>query len=131
MVEDNTQESTSKRTLKTVNAISLPTAKKWAKRWSKKEGSYNSHHKVKAFLIPKVDLLEVLTEGVDAVRAYIGIDDTNTEKLMIVGTKLNPVTGIYEDLITVGPGSGSEPDDIYDFTRPCPTDCDPSSPMFK
>lgn len=127
MEKENTLGDSSQ---KTVNAITLPTAKKWADRWSKKEGAYNNHHKVKAFLIPKADLLEVLSEEVDAVRAYIGIDDNNTEKLMIVGTKLNPVTGIYEDMITVEVGNGSVPDDIYDFTEPCPSACDPKSPMF-
>lgn len=118
--------------IKKVNTISLKEAKTWAKRWSKKEGHYNKHHELHAFLIPKVDLIEVLTEGVDAVRAYIGVDDNNTEKLMIVGTKFNPETGIYEDMITVGVGNmAAEQDDIYDFTSPCPTTCDSDSPMFK
>lgn len=130
MDKESTSGESSQKLGTTVNAIPLPTAKKWANRWSKKEGSYNNHHKVKAFLIPKADLLEVLSEEVDAVRAYIGIDDNNTEKLMIVGTKLNPVTGVYEDMITVGVGNGSAPDDIYDFTSPCPSVCDPKSPMF-
>jgi hypothetical protein len=117
---------------KTVNAIPLKTAQKWAKRWSKKEGDYNKHHHVNAFLIPKVDLLEVLAEGVDAVRAYIGVDDNNVEKLMIVGTKYDPVTKIYVDMITVGVGDATaEQDDIYDFSQPCPTTCDPNSPMFQ
>jgi hypothetical protein len=31
----------------------------------------NKHHELHAFLIPKIDLLEVLREDVDAVRAYI------------------------------------------------------------
>jgi hypothetical protein len=117
---------------KTVNAIPLKTAQKWAKRWSKREGNYNKHHHLNAFLIPKVDLLEVLTEGVDAVRAYIGVDDEGVEKLMIVGTKYNPETGIYIDMITVGVGNAAATkDDIYDFTSPCPSVCDPQSPMFK
>ncbi|EIA10511.1 hypothetical protein HJ01_00017 [Flavobacterium frigoris PS1] len=50
---------------------------------------------------------------------------------MIVGTKYNPDRGIYEDMITVGVSTNEEEqDDIYDFTRPCPTDCDPSSPLL-
>ncbi|TDE07726.1 hypothetical protein [Flavobacterium sandaracinum] len=117
---------------KSINSIPLKTAQKWAKRWTKREGNYNKHHHVNAFLIPKVDLLEVLAEGVDAVRAYIGVDDAGVEKLMIVGTKFNPETGIYVDMITVGVGnSAGAEDDIYDFTAPCPTACDPSSPMFQ
>jgi len=115
---------------KVTNAISLNEAQRWAKRWSKKEGDYNKHHNVNAFLIPKVDLLEVLKEGVDAVRAYIGVDDNGTEKLMIVGTKLDPKTGIYVDMITVGIGNvEGEQDNIYDFTEPCPPAGDPKSPL--
>lgn len=115
---------------KPINAIPLKTAQKWAKRWSKEEGNYNKHHHVSAFLIPKVDLLEVLAEGVDAVRAYIGVDDAGVEKLMIVGTKFNPETGIYVDMIsgTLG-NSAVGQDNIYDFTEPCPPASDPESPL--
>ena len=126
------KETISKQPAKTVNAIPLKTAQKWAKRWAKKEGNYNKHHELHAFLIPKVDLVEVLTEGVDAVRAYIGVNDEGVEKLMIVGTKLDPVTGVYVDMITFGnETSNSDPaaDDIYDFTEPCPSACDPKSPL--
>jgi len=35
-----------------------------------------------AFLIPKIELPEVLLENVDAVREYIVIDDNGVEKLM-------------------------------------------------
>ncbi|MFV8367732.1 hypothetical protein [Flavobacterium sp. XS1P27] len=126
------QETTSEnhKETKTVNAIPLKTAQKWAKRWSKKDGDYNKHHHVNAFLIPKVDLLEVLAEGVDAVRAYIGVDDAGVEKLMIVGTKFNPETGIYVDMIsdTLGNSAGGQ-DNIYDFTEPCPPASDPESPL--
>ena len=126
------QETTSEnhKETKTVNAIPLKTAQKWAKRWSKKEGDYNKHHHVNAFLIPKVDLLEVLAEGVDAVRAYIGVDDAGVEKLMIVGTKFNPETGIYVDMISdsLGNSEGGQ-DNIYDFTEPCPPASDPESPL--
>jgi hypothetical protein len=115
---------------KKVNTIPLIEAKRWTKRWKKKEGNYNKHHELQAFLIPKIDLLQVLAEDVDAVRAYIGIDDNGVEKLMIVGTKYDPLTKIYVDMITVG--VGNEPagqDDIYDFTTPCPNACDKNSPL--
>jgi len=116
---------------KEVNTIPLAEAQRWAKRWSKKEGNYNKHHHLHAFLIPKADLLEVLTEGIDAARAYIGVDDNGVEKLMIVGTKYDPATGIYVDMITTGDGNvGNIDDPIYDFTQPCPPACDASSPMF-
>lgn len=112
------------------NTINLEEAQRWANRWKKKEGHYNKHHKLNAFLIPKVDLIEVLGEGIDAVRAYIGVDDNGVEKLMIVGTKLDKETGIYVDMISTGDteNAGLE-GDIYDFTRPCPSACDPDSPI--
>jgi hypothetical protein len=115
---------------KIVNTIPLKEAQRWAKRWAKKEGHYNKHHNLNAFLIPKADLLEVLAEGIDAARAYIGVDDNGVEKLMIVGTKYDPITGIYVDMIsgTLGNSAGGE-DNIYDFTEPCPPASDPESPL--
>ncbi|RTY65273.1 hypothetical protein EKL99_03350 [Flavobacterium sp. ZB4P23] len=117
---------------KVVNVIPLKTAQRWAKRWSKREGDYNKHHHLNAFLIPKIDLVEVLKEGVDAVRAYIGVDDDGVEKLMIVGTKYDPLTQIYVDMITQDNGdAGATEDDIYDFTSPCPSTCDPETLMLQ
>ncbi|PWA06038.1 hypothetical protein [Flavobacterium laiguense] len=115
--------------VKEVNTIPLKEAQKWAKRWEKKEGNYNKHHELHAFLIPKIDLLEVLAEGIDAVRAYIGVDNEGIEKLMIVGCKYNPATGIYVDMITVGDENVANA--IYDVTQPCPPACDANSPMFQ
>ncbi|TDE45818.1 hypothetical protein E0I26_03785 [Flavobacterium rhamnosiphilum] len=130
MSEEATTGNNATEGAKKVNTILLKDAQKWAKRWTKKEGNYNKHHELHAFLIPKIDLLEVLREDVDAVRAYIGIDDNGVEKLMIVGTKYDPATNIYVDMITVGDGNvAAVADDIYDFTRPCPTTCDPNSPL--
>ncbi|RWW98750.1 hypothetical protein [Flavobacterium cerinum] len=105
--------------------ITLETARKWAKRWRKAEGDYNKHHELHAFLIPKDDLLEVLAEGVDSVRAYLGVDENNVEKLMIVGTKYDEVTETYIDMLPGGQIEGS----IYDFTRPCPPACDKKSKL--
>ncbi|QYJ68020.1 hypothetical protein [Flavobacterium litorale] len=106
------------------NIITLQTAQKWARRWRRKEGNYNSHHELHAFLIPKEDLTQVLVEGVDAVRTYIGVDDDNVEKLMIVGTKYDETTDSYIDM-TPDRSDGK----IYDFTRPCPPSCDVTSPL--
>ena len=113
------------------NTITLEHAKKWAARWRKEEGTYNKHHELKAFLIPKADLMEVLAEGIDAARAYIGIDDKGVERLMIVGTTFDPKTGIYTDMITDTSKDGVQLDgDIYDFTQPCPSTCDIDSPLY-
>lgn len=125
-----------------INAIPLKKAQKWAKRWAKKEGKYNKHHELNAFLIPAVDLKELLAENVTHVRAYIGVHKikaekkgdkpTYEEKLMFVGTKLDPETGLYIDQISYGNEDGSTraaEEGIYDFSTPCPPDGDPESPL--
>jgi hypothetical protein len=129
MSNETTSVNKSPKVTKEVNTIHLKEAQRWVKRWSKKEGNYNKHHELHAFLIPKVDLLEVLREDVDAVRAYIGLDDNGVEKLMIVGTKYDAVTGIYVDMITADDVNVA--DAIYDFSKPCPPVCDANSLMFK
>ncbi|EIA10514.1 hypothetical protein [Flavobacterium frigoris] len=142
MSKENTLEKLSEKVGFAINSIPLKTAQKWAKRWTQREGKYNKHHELNAFLIPAVDLKELLEEGGTHVRAYIGVQKvkaeqkgdkpTYIEKLMFVGTKYNPETKIYEDLITT-PGKdvsvGEQADDIYDFTKPCPPYNDPSSPL--
>lgn len=107
------------------NTLSLIDALRYAARWRKEEGTYNAHHEVHAFVIPKVDFEEVLAEGVDAVRAYLGVDDLGVEKLMIVGTKLDPETGTYLDIIP----EGKENESIFDMTMPCPNMCDRTSKL--
>ncbi len=130
-----------KRSLKSNNSIPLATAQNWTKRWRDKESSYNKYHELNAFLIPSKDLAEVLAEdGSDYVRAYIGVEKmvsnikgekpTYIEKLMFVATKFNPVTGIYEDMITDKLVNGTNNEDgIYDFSKPCPPNGDPTSPL--
>ena len=72
-----------------------------------------------------MDIIEVLAEDIDAARAYIGIDDDGVERLMIVGTKYDPKTDTYVDMIS-GTTNGETlvEGDIYDFTQPCPDTCD-------
>ncbi len=133
--------SDEKQSVKSINSIPLTTAQNWTKRWKDKESSYNKYHELNAFLIPSVDLVQVLAEkGSDYVRAYIGVEKiapttkgekpTYVEKLMFVATKFNPTTGIYEDMLTDGLGNNSsEEDGIYDFSQPCPPNGDPTSPL--
>ena len=110
------------------NTISLEEAQKWIRKWRKEEGTYNAHHEVHAFLIPKEDITQLLEEGVDAFRAYLGVDENDEEKLMIVGTKYDEKTNTYVDMTPV---SARNKGDIYDFTRPCPPFCDMSSALNK
>lgn len=115
------------------NTISLKIAKDWAKRWRKMESTYNSHQDCRAFNIPLLDLQEVIAEGAASVRAYIGVEkaiiegeNVYIEKLMIVGVDKNG-----KDMISSKDGEILDPesDFIYDFSRPCPSFCDPDSPL--
>lgn len=104
--------------------IELEDAIRYAKRWRKEEGTYYQHNELHAFLIPKEDFQGILTENVDAVRGYLGVDDNGEEKLMFVGTKYDEVTETYIDML---PGRSFDEANIYDITRPCPNACDNGS----
>lgn len=98
------------------NAIPLETAQEWAARWRE-----NPENIVKAFLIPREDITELLkADSVGDVRAYVGIDENGTHKLMLVG-----VDELERDLINAEAGKF-----IYDFTKPCPSVCDTKSPLY-
>ncbi|MDV6166887.1 hypothetical protein R1T16_00515 [Flavobacterium sp. DG1-102-2] len=103
--------------------IKLPDAVRYAARWRKVEGHYNKHHELHAFVIPKNDFIGILTEEIDAVRGYLGVDDNGEEKLMFVGTKYNKETNTYVDMLPA-PGNNNQ---IYDLTMPCPNACDQRS----
>ncbi|MCH2490796.1 MAG: hypothetical protein MK211_11660 [Flavobacteriales bacterium] len=124
--------------------IDLATAQKWTKEWRDTESDYNKHHECNAFLIPAQDVEGALAEmtgqtGQKYLRAYLGVDNStspSTEKLIIVGTKpqvQRDGTVVYRDIIAgytppgdaVNDGSGS----IWDFTDPCPPNCDDDSPI--
>ncbi|WGD35552.1 hypothetical protein [Olleya sp. YS] len=109
-------------------------AKTWTENWQK-----NNPDLPKAFLIPADDLIACFNTmdidvTVDAngklhlkvdrfepgVRSYIGIDDNDEAHLLIVGTSTSDGKN-YED----HPENG-----VFDFTRPCPSNCDPKSIMF-
>lgn len=112
---------------KNTNTISLETAQEWAKKWRDEEAGYNSHNDVHGFLIPIEDIQLLLRQNVDAIRAYIGVDEDNVEKLMLVGTKYNPDHDTYDDMLP-----GLKPEGrIYDFTKPCPPACAYDSPLNK
>lgn len=111
--------------------ISLEVAQEWVAKWKKQTDEETAKKRVNSFLIPKVNLEKVLAQGIDAARAYIGINDQGLQTLMIVGTTYNKETGIYEDQIpnykalSSGDGAG-----IYDFSEPSPpATADPNSPM--
>ncbi|MBP4138786.1 MULTISPECIES: hypothetical protein [Flavobacterium] len=113
--------------------ISLADAQEWVKKWKDTSGEADIKKKVNSYLIPKVNLEKVLAQDIDAARAYIGINNKGEQTIMIVGTKRDPETGIYVDLI---PGYGTAQkmaqtdSGIYDFSQPSPPEVgDVNSPM--
>jgi len=101
---------------KATNTIPLDIAQDWARTWRA-----DPSNTVKAFLIPQIDITELLAEtNVQDVRAYVGIDGKGDCKLMLVGVDANGL-----DLIDESCG-----DYIYDFTEPCPKTCDYTSPLY-
>jgi len=131
--------------------IPVSKAAEWTALWRER-----CPNNCKAFLLPVEDLIGVLKEmniiqeqkgGLfkidegesEYARAYMAIDALETEgageKVLLVGTKKEPLTkekNIYRDIINGeiltkdgDPGTG-----IYDFSNPCPNDCDPGSPLF-
>lgn len=102
------------------NTISFEIAQEWAERWRNAQESGNTPN-ITAFLIPGIDVTQALEpdEAVD-VRTYLGIDDTDTVRLIIVG-----VDSEGNDLIDENNGFY-----IYDFTRLCPPDCNNRPPKI-
>lgn len=144
----------SKLTNKEKNTISLDVAQKLVKQWRK-----TCPNNCKAHLIPALDLTQVLKEmGIlvkrgndyilddsklpdNGVRAYLAIDEDlvdkpgKGEKLVIVGTTREVESGgkiVHRDIINTGGATLEKAEDtgIYDFTHPCPNDCDPNSPLY-
>jgi len=113
--------------------IDLDTAQTWTAEWRSEESNYNSHNQCNAFLIPVQDLQGVLAEMGNPtnnayVRGYLGVDPTdNTEKFIIVGTQYNSRTGVYEDLLPNADNSNGY--SIWDFSKPCPPNCDENSSL--
>jgi hypothetical protein len=114
--------------------ITLATAQTWVNNWKNpKEGEEQGRKKIDSYLIPVQNLAMVLGQGIDAARAYVGVNENGLQTLMIVGTKYNKETGIYVDMIPgyantdeLGGGNAG----IYDFTEPSPpSTADPDSPL--
>ncbi|WP_264525087.1 MULTISPECIES: hypothetical protein [unclassified Flavobacterium] len=115
--------------------VSLAVGQEWARKFRK--AKIDGREKVDAYLIPIESLKLVMDQDIDAVRAYVGINNAGEQNLMLVGTKRDPKTGIYVDVFkqqqsltgarTAGEGEGE--DVLYDASRPCPPYTDPNSPM--
>lgn len=133
------------------NQITLATAITWTTKWR----SDNSKSSLaKAFLIPAEDLVGILIEmkiltsdgpgkfvldsnkmATAGIRSYMATDmneqiKTNQNKLVLVGTTLDE-NGDHIDIILNPNDKNSINSGIYDFTNPCPSYCDPNSPLNK
>ena len=98
----------------------------------------------RAILIPIDDLLAILmkyssvdgegnvTSALKGVRTYFAIKATDQDLPDEVTGLVVAVDLEGNDLIntTSGVGDDEEGSEIYDFTKPCPTECDPESPLF-
>jgi hypothetical protein len=81
---------------------------------------------LKGFLIPTDAIADLKNNpDVEGIRVYLAYDNAAAMvKLVVVGTK-DDGTGNQEDIIGTAPNTM-----IYDFTEPCPTNCDMGSPLF-
>ena len=103
------------------NAIPVAKAVIWVNKWRAQDPRILP---LKGFVIPKIDLTEVLGEEPTSVRTYMAIDPDdegeNTKyHLLIVG-----VDSAGNDML--------DPDleqYVYDFTRPCPSICSNTGPL--
>lgn len=113
--------------------ISLSRGIEWAESF--RNLKVEDANKINAFLIPIESLEAVLklkaTLKINAVRAYVGINEEGEQNLMLVGAKLDDSTGIYKDVFSEGTENNIEGGSVvYDGSRPCPPCTDPSSPMY-
>ncbi len=98
------------------NAIKLDKAVKWVTRW--RESGQNLP--IKGFLIPKIDISEVMAEPeVANLRTYMAIDDNQAFHLLTVG-----VNAAGDDMVDEDAGQY-----VYDFSQPCPPTCSKTGPL--
>lgn len=131
------------------NEVPVGDAINWTRNWLS-QGAIDPKS-LRSFLIPTDDFVQLLIQmnilqqvgdnnyqlnpdnGLD-IRGYLGNNGAENKMVFVATTN---VGGVYHDIIdgkidgqtyegqTMPDGSG-----IYDFTRPCPPDCDPNSPMI-
>ncbi len=109
--------------------IDLATAISWTQEFRD-----NNPKSSRAFLVSVQAINSLLAEMGNptnpdiCVRVYVGKDpNSKEEKLILVGTEEDR-SGVYKDLLP-GASETSAAHNIYDFTKPCPPFCDPTSPL--
>lgn len=102
------------------NMISETTAIDWITAWRNAPVTT-----VKAFFIPKSDLLDLMNDSnCIGARAYLAFgtpDSSAAEAKLVLVDVEGDITKGGTDNLSLG---------IYDFTQPCPSTCDSNSPLF-
>ncbi|MNK00634.1 hypothetical protein D3C87_184230 [compost metagenome] len=98
----------------------------------------------RAVFIPIADLMAIIEKFQDldehgnirnsltGVRAYFAVKDGDQDLPDDVTALIVPVDLGGADVVahTTGGLGGDDDSDIYDFTQPCPSVCDPGSPLY-
>ena len=130
----------------TVPTIPLPDAVARVTRFrAQLAGSVPESNIPRAILIPIADILAIVskyqtltpkgdvTVALKGVRAYFAVKKEDEDLPDDITALIVPVDLKGNDIITTPPGLGDGDDDgteIYDFTTPCPSECDVNSPLF-
>lgn len=118
------------------DTICLAKAQGWISTWLGQDGTFTDHKNLRAFTIPLDDLKQLVEDSdVTAVRGYIGIDSSNNDEphLILVGIDKNGKDIIKPAALGECTEKNKNNDldtGIYDFSQPCPTTCDTSSPLY-
>lgn len=102
------------------NTIDQTTAISWISAWRA-----NPDSQVKAFFIPKEDLTDLMQDSnCTGVRAYLAFGNEDggapESKVLLVDVEGDIAKG----------GTDNLTNGIYDFTKPCPSYCDVTSPLY-
>lgn len=104
--------------------LDLKKALEYAKNWRNSKDF--DHTALNGFHIATLDLNTLMSEAKNGIRVYMGLDENNNPKLILVGTFWNDKTETYDDML---PLLSDNPGKVYDFSMPCPKACSSVSPF--
>jgi hypothetical protein len=128
-----------------IPTVSIPDAKARVERFRRQlAGSMPESNIPRAILIPIADILAIINKyqfidkdgntrnELQGVRAYFAVKQGDQSLPDDVTALIVPVNLQGKDIVSDGKSLGTESSDtdIYDFTKPCPDQCDPDSPLF-
>lgn len=98
-----------------------------AKNWRDYLDASEDDFSVNSYLIPIIDLKNILKYNPDAesVRAYIGLEDANNpmSSTLILVPVVNGKDVIYKSTGNYSELGGENESNVYDLTKPCPPSC--------